>query len=207
MFETRCSWILKETSKNDLLTSPRPAWPVLQCLYLRLPASLNWDLSWAKYKLELRYVALNLAKPLNSMLCQRLGNHCGLVDYVLKPSFELVTCSCCSLNRRHLAAAPSKGHGDESRLNALNIHMWNVFWLRVKSEKRTLVAQTCQQSWKKNGAKNRPSKHLQISSSFAALFVGRPPAFHVPPRHVDKWHGHPTTTTTSKWVNLNQSII
>ena len=152
MFETRCSWILKETSKNDSLTSPRPAWPVLQCLYLRLPASLNWDLSWAKYKLELRYVALNLAKPLNSMLCQRLGNHCGLVDYVLKPSFELVTCSCCSLNRRHLAAAPSKGHGDESRLNALNIHMWNVFWLRVKSETaRTLVAQTCQQSWKKMG--------------------------------------------------------
>ena len=150
IFETRCSWILKETSKNDSLTSPRPAWPVLQCLYLRLPASLNWDLSWAKYKLELRYVALNLAKPLNSMLCQRLGNHCGLVDYVLKPSFELVTCSCCSLNRRHLAAAPSKGHGDESRLNALNIHMWNVFWLRVKSENaRTLVAQTCQQSWKK----------------------------------------------------------
>ena len=29
----------------------------------------------------------------------------------------------------------------------------------------------------------RPSKHLQRSSSFAALAVGRPPAFHMPPQH------------------------
>ena len=71
---------------------------------------------------------------------------------------------------------------------------------------RTLVAQTCQPSRKRFGAKNRPSKHLQHSSSSAALLVGRPLAFCVPPQHVDKWHSHPTTTTTTKWVNLNQSI-